>query len=79
MSCGTVIKQNDGSQDELVRLYNSLVSEHAPGITYSNFKRYLEEQDSEDFPGGEHDTEEGNTIFLIFVVGILLNVNLLNL
>lgn len=47
LSCGTVIRQNDGSQDELVRLYNELLSDNTPGITYANFSRYLEEQDGD--------------------------------
>ena len=58
LSCGTVIRQNDGSQDELVRLYNELVSDNAPGINYSNFSRYLEEhEDGDEF---ENDDDDDN-------------------
>jgi hypothetical protein len=62
LSCGTVIRQSDGSQDELVRLYNDLVSDHAQGITYSNFSRYLEEQQSSDFEDEEQDGDEFDTM-----------------
>lgn len=52
---GAVIRQHDGSQDELVRLYNELVSDNNQGITYSNFSRYLEEHDED---SDEDDDDE---------------------
>lgn len=59
LSCGTVIRQNDGSQDELVRLYNELVSDNTLGINYSNFSRYLDGQEEEDEgEGADYDDND---------------------
>ena len=55
-----MIRQSDGSQDELVRLYNELVCDNSPGITYTNFSSYLHqsmEQDEDDVVGVRGDDD----------------------